>query len=312
MGVGDIVYNGAGAGGTASGGGLALRISSNTSGTTALVSSGTLTLAGGNNITLSQNGNAITISGANTGIDAQIGGNTTGTTALVSSGTLTLAGGTNVTLSQNGNAITIVGANTGTLQHWWPGAALNQSFSWGNGVAQFFPVTVPNYVTATRAHIAISGSISTSSNSSHAGSLSFQLGIFTNNAGTLSSASSGSASWAWTDTAGASTASLQSNKLLSVPINVNMTPGVYYIGMWSSTSTANANWMTIRNMGAGMINYNGSFASGATGTSAVALGFGHLGASASLVSTVSFQQLSANGAQDALQWALTLMNTSHP
>jgi hypothetical protein len=43
-----------------------LDLSGNTSGTKVQVSSGTLTLAGGNNITLSQNGNAITISGANT------------------------------------------------------------------------------------------------------------------------------------------------------------------------------------------------------------------------------------------------------
>lgn len=41
-------------------------LSGNTSGTLAQVSSGTLTLAGGNNITLSQSGNAITISGPNT------------------------------------------------------------------------------------------------------------------------------------------------------------------------------------------------------------------------------------------------------
>lgn len=44
-----------------------LTIDGNTAGVGALVSSGTLTLAGGNNITLSQNGNAITISGAAAG-----------------------------------------------------------------------------------------------------------------------------------------------------------------------------------------------------------------------------------------------------
>jgi hypothetical protein len=43
-----------------------ITLSGNTSGTLAQVSSGTLTLAGGNNITLSQVGNAITISGVNT------------------------------------------------------------------------------------------------------------------------------------------------------------------------------------------------------------------------------------------------------
>jgi hypothetical protein len=92
-----------------------LTISGNTTGTGALISSGTLTLAGGNNITLSQSGNAITISGASQTLqtsglfDFTISGNTTGTGALISSGTMTLAGGNNITLSQVGNAITISG-----------------------------------------------------------------------------------------------------------------------------------------------------------------------------------------------------------
>lgn len=43
-----------------------LTLAGNTAGVMAQVSSGTLTLAGGNNVTLSQNGNAVTISGPNT------------------------------------------------------------------------------------------------------------------------------------------------------------------------------------------------------------------------------------------------------
>ncbi|MDQ5972115.1 MAG: hypothetical protein QG553_274, partial [Patescibacteria group bacterium] len=46
------------------GGRINATISGNTAGAGALVSTGTMTLAGGNNITLSQAGNAITISGA--------------------------------------------------------------------------------------------------------------------------------------------------------------------------------------------------------------------------------------------------------
>lgn len=88
-------------------------LSGNTSGVMAQVSSGTLTLAGGNNVTLSQNANAVTISAANQTAQTQnlhnvtLSGNTSGVMAQVSSGTLTLAGGNNITLSQNGNAITI-------------------------------------------------------------------------------------------------------------------------------------------------------------------------------------------------------------
>ena len=73
-------------------------MSGNTAGAGALVSSGTLTLAGGNNITLSQAGNAITISGPN------VGGAQTGISGLANSQT-TFTSGT-VSLSELG-AITI-------------------------------------------------------------------------------------------------------------------------------------------------------------------------------------------------------------
>ena len=99
-----------------------LTLDGNTAGVLALVSSGTLTLAGGNNVTLSQNGNAITISGPSTVAqtvqtqnvhNVTLSGNTAGVMAQISSGTITLAGGNNITLSQNGNAVTISGAAGG-------------------------------------------------------------------------------------------------------------------------------------------------------------------------------------------------------
>ena len=93
------------------GGGISASLSAgNTSGTLALVSSGTMYLAGGNNITLSQNNNSITISGANAeGGSNTLGmsniGNTSGTTGVVSESAIRflLAGGNNITLSQSLN-----------------------------------------------------------------------------------------------------------------------------------------------------------------------------------------------------------------
>lgn len=61
-------------------------LAGNTSGALALISSGTMTLAGGNNITLSQNGNAVTISagaGASAGIASLGNSQTTYTSGLV-------------------------------------------------------------------------------------------------------------------------------------------------------------------------------------------------------------------------------------
>lgn len=94
-------------------------LSGNTAGVMAQVSSGTLTLAGGNNVTLSQNGNAVTVSAASQTVQTQnlhnvsLSGNTAGVMAHISSGTLTLAGGNNITLSQNGNAVSIIGGAGG-------------------------------------------------------------------------------------------------------------------------------------------------------------------------------------------------------
>lgn len=105
---------------SASNGRMNVTIGGNTAGAGALVSSGTLTLAGGNNVTLSQNGNVITISGgvggSNTFGMSNLG-NTSGTSGMISGSALrfAFAGGNNVTLSQSLNAssgtITISAAN---------------------------------------------------------------------------------------------------------------------------------------------------------------------------------------------------------
>ncbi|HUS26089.1 MAG TPA: hypothetical protein VMY99_01955 [Nevskiaceae bacterium] len=105
------------------GGRINATISGNTAGAGALVSSGTMTLAGGNNITLSQAGNAITISGGAGGgagsntLGMSNLGNSIGTSGVISGSALQFgfAGGNNVTLSQSINAssatITISAAN---------------------------------------------------------------------------------------------------------------------------------------------------------------------------------------------------------
>jgi hypothetical protein len=77
-------------------------LAGNTSGTLALISSGTVTWAGGNNITLSQVGNAITISGAN------IGGAQTGISGVqvsnntYSSGTITFQNANGISFGSSG------------------------------------------------------------------------------------------------------------------------------------------------------------------------------------------------------------------
>lgn len=80
---------------------VAVSLSGNTAGVLALVSSGTAFFAGGNNITLSQNGQSITISGAN------VGGAQTGISGVVvsdttySSGTISFSGQNNITIGSS-------------------------------------------------------------------------------------------------------------------------------------------------------------------------------------------------------------------
>lgn len=96
-------------------------LSGNTAGVMAHISSGTLTLAGGNNITLSQNGNAVTISGAAGGggnFSAGVSnlGNSAGSTGITGT-RLVLVGTNNITLSQstdaNGGTVSISGGAGG-------------------------------------------------------------------------------------------------------------------------------------------------------------------------------------------------------
>lgn len=91
----------------------------------ALVSSGTMTLAGGNNVTLFQDGNAVTLSAASQTAQTQgilnagvsTGGNTSGDTTVNSGTRLVFVGSNNITLSQgtavNATTITISGPAAG-------------------------------------------------------------------------------------------------------------------------------------------------------------------------------------------------------
>lgn len=100
-----------------------LTLSGNTSGVMALVSSGTATLAGGNNITLSQAGNAITISGPNTvAQSAQTGiSGVVASDSTYSSGSVIISGENNITVHSSTAAagvqkVLISGPNTSAQQ----------------------------------------------------------------------------------------------------------------------------------------------------------------------------------------------------
>lgn len=83
------------------GGGIAASLSGNTAGVLANISTGTMYLAGGDNVTLSQNANSVTISGANQSVQTQNMVSINGSTGAIS-----LATGSSLSSSSNGSTIT--------------------------------------------------------------------------------------------------------------------------------------------------------------------------------------------------------------
>lgn len=236
------------------GGNFNVTLSGNTAGVMAQVSSGTLTWAGGANITLSQNGNAISIigaaGGAGGGAAIQMGGNTTGTTALVSSGTLTLAGGAGITLSQaGGNAITIMQPEvTRSLLFECPA---QQAISHGNASLYLQPLQIRGPLTATEFNWMMSNTL-TSAGSSAA--LTCWAGIYdVVNSTSLALLSSASITYSWTS---ASTSRYNSMRQWSMPFNMDASRGDYACGMLIRT-TGGAGAGSFNVFGASTQNFQG-------------------------------------------------------
>jgi len=285
-------------------------MSGNTTGTTASISSGTLTLAGGSNITLSQNsGNALTVYGpvfSNSnaftfGTNGQAitasysqsiqtqdivqavvmdtNGNTAGATASISSGTLLLAGGNNITLSQNGNDLTISNALSAhaTLNSYEPYpniVGVNSTFVPSNtatsGPAYFWPFVVVQNVSAGMIEMIASMSINASAFGAFSQSISDQVGIYIRGTGASSTmfsqmtsreltiamsytrstmtisqptvSSTSGYGYLATSSAGLAITGLYTGyKLIQFPLASAMTPGNYWLGMMNLSSTVGGN-----------------------------------------------------------------------
>lgn len=91
-------------------------------------------------------------------------------------------------------------------------------------------------------------SLSSSSNSSHAGALSFDVGIYSRNGSTLSLVTSGSQSYQWSNTSDNSMGSVSGLRRFSVPVNFNAPGGGdYWVAALSRSNTTNADWFTASN-----------------------------------------------------------------
>jgi hypothetical protein len=206
-------------------------------------------------ITLNTNGLRIDLSAPTPGGGAAI--NVSAGTTSGNLQTIQFNDGNGVTFGLNGSTVTASvnagggGGGGGGTQSFWQPVPFNNSTTLapiGAGTIVVWPAYQDGVASFSRGIVYISNSISSSSNSSHAGNISLFLGLYTLNGSTLSLASSGSQSYQWTNTSNNSFASIASIRGLTVPINASFNGGDIWCAMMSSTSTTNANWFTARHI----------------------------------------------------------------
>ena len=261
----------------------------------------TSSLSGTGAISISTNGSTISIGVGTVTVSA------TGNTTQASSGTLNLNGlvvqGTGgVSVGVSNGSLVVSGATGGggvTQQSFFLAMPANASTfvsQVGNGTVAVYPIMREGAFTATRADVYASVSVSSSSNSSHAGVLSVYVGLYTRNGSTLSLASSGSQSFQWTNTSNNSLASIASLRAFSVPINVNYSDGKdLWVAVMTRSSTTNANWFTASNVLQSSGIHSGQLV-GLIGEASNAtrgqLGFGRFSASSSVLpDSMGFSQI---------------------
>ena len=261
----------------------------NTQGTMNTTATGNqMYLSGAANITVGMSNNSILISGNNPGAAAEnnwmtlLGANVSsnssasGSTIGWSGSNITLAGTNNsqiiisapatssivgvngISVATNASTISISGLLP-TLQHYSNGKDGFTALSIvGQGSMSVVHDYVPFYVTGTAANIGLIVSLP-SVNSTGSANISLGMGIYTLNGSTLSLASSGSANNAFTWSSNTQNPGVTGARLFSVPMNINMTPGQYWMAAWLSTATTNTG-ATVSMMGKGQIYSSGAFA----------------------------------------------------
>jgi hypothetical protein len=171
------------------------------------------------------------------------GNNTAGTTGttLTTVGTLNLSGGRGITLSGNSNTI-VVQAGMNTQRFQWPPGNLTVIQTFANGVFSINRMDAPCPISATRLDVPMLISIASSATANTWGFAATVIGaIYTKNGSTLNSLSSGSQSFSFSlasNTAGQTQMAGNVIRPYTIPMNVNMSIGEYYIGFGISTNTS--------------------------------------------------------------------------
>lgn len=153
-------------------------------------------------------------------------------------------------VSVNGSTISI-GAAIPQLSFFQPLGPVQSTTVTQNGLGsvQVYPAIAAFPFTASRVDMMASVSLAALAASTEAQTLSMYVGLYSLNGSTLSLASSGSQSYAWTNNSGGSSASLSGIRRFSAPINVNYTGGFdLFVGMMTNTTFANTNGISLSNV----------------------------------------------------------------
>jgi hypothetical protein len=178
------------------------------------------------------------------------GGLSGGSVLLSAPATSSISGTGLVSVVVNASTISI-GAAIPQLSFFQPLGPVQSTTVTQNGLGsvQVYPAIAPFPFTASRADIMISASAAVLAVSTMAQTISAFVGLYSLNASTLTLLSSGSQSYAMTNSSNASNASITGIRRLSVPINVNYTGGFdLFIGQMSNTTFANTNGISFSNV----------------------------------------------------------------
>ena len=223
--------------------------SGNTSGTLTSFSTGTIVLAGGANITLSQSSNTITISGGAGGGDTAGGiyatGNTTGTSSssTYNLSSLSFTGAGNISLGWSSNTQFIISGppEQSFFSNGVPLLGMDVTDNLvplANTIASFAPFHINYPLAFSQLAIPLFVNQNNAGNTSSAG---FKLTItqvyYTRNGSTLSAYISASSTFS-TFAQSTSQNSLNGNRLLTASIaQTTLSPGDYWLGLYISTVT---------------------------------------------------------------------------
>jgi hypothetical protein len=165
-----------------------------------------------------------------------------------------------------------------------------------NATAHFAPVRVDRFHSASAAAIAFS--LSGNNTGTMSATISFAMGIYTRNGSTLSAASISGTNYTISYTSTQSSVSYHGGRLITQSMNMNLTPGLYWLGIWYRTSGGGLTF-TPYDFGLPVAapTLSGVFSAASNASAQIALGWGELSAtSTTLNNSAAFSDIRGTNA----------------